>query len=53
MQLKVAALIEGEVMDGAAAPMSRADNLPSAPVDNHLALQGVAMSSLKKLRTPA
>ncbi len=40
--LKVAALIEREVRDGAAR-MGRANDLTSAPVDNHLALQGVAL----------
>jgi hypothetical protein len=37
MRLKVAALVEREVMDGAA-PVVRADDLPSAPVDDDLAL---------------
>ncbi len=39
---KVAALVEGEVMHGAA-PVMSANNLSSAPVDNHLALQGVTL----------
>ena len=42
MRLQAAALVESKVMDRAA-PVMSANNLPGLTVDNHLALQGVAL----------
>jgi len=42
MQLKLARFVKGKIVSRAA-PMRRANNLARAPVDNHLAFQGVAL----------